>query len=389
MSDQAVDNTIDSKIDVGIDDEIDEQTRAQLQRGLRIAVLLVTAATTFALGLPAILRNLHRYDVPALQLVAFGALAAVLAAEAVLVVRRRPWRRARWPSVAVVLAATVLAYADLPDGRTSTGVDWVFGVANWTGLVVLLDRPFRTQVAFLATHEVLAAANLLLFHDVSRGSLARFATGSVTVFGLPLCIAVVAAVLRRIGTEAAAATRELERVRTEEAVAVNAHRRRTQRFAELSTTTVPLLEGLGDASLDPSAPDVRRRCAIEAARMRRLFAETDTVANPLLHELRHCADVADRKGVEVEFDARGTWPVPPVPVRRALTDAALTALATASTWARVTVIGGVGEGAGVVSVNVVADCDEPAEPVHTTPDVRVETFGSAGKIWTEATWQPT
>ncbi len=369
--------------DRDMDGDVEEQTRAQLQRGLRIAVLLVTAST-LALALLAILRHQNRFDVPGLQFVAFGALAAVLAVETVLVVRRRQWRRARWPALAVVLAATVLAYADLPPDQTSRDVDWAFGVANWIGLVVLLDRPFRTQVAFLATHEVLALANLLLCHDVSRGSLARFATGSVTVFGLPLCLAVVAAVLRRIGTEAAAATRELERVRTEEAVAVNAHRRRTQRFAELSTTTVPLLEGLADASLDPSAPEVRRRCSIEAARMRRLFAETDTVANPLLHELRHCADIADRKGVEVEFDARGTWPVPPVPVRRALTDAALTALATANSWARVTVVGSAEE----VSVNVVADCDEPAEPVHTTPDVRVETFGVTGKIWTEATWQP-
>ena len=365
--------------------EVDEQTGAQLRRGLRVAALLVTAATTFALGLPSVLRSVPRFDVPAVQFAAFGALAAVLVAEAVLVVRQRPWRRARWLAIAVVLAATVLSYADLPHNRTSTGTDWVFGVANWVGLVVLLDRPFRTQVAFLVTHEVLALANLLLFHDVSRGSLARFATGSVTVFGLPLCVAVVAAVLRRIGTEAAAATRELERVRTEEAVAVTAHRRRAQRFAELSATTVPLLEGLADNSLDPSAPEVRRRCSIEAARMRRLFAETDTVANPLLHELRHCADIADRKGVEVELDARGTWPAPPVPVRRALTDAALTALATASSWARVTVVGSAGE----VSVNVVADCEEPAVPAHPAPGVRVETFGSAGTIWTEATWQPT
>jgi hypothetical protein len=348
-------------------------------------VLLVTVATTFALGLPALLRELHRFDVPVLQFVSFGALVAVLAVEAVLVVRRRPWRGARWAAIAVVLAATLLSYADLPHNRTSTGTDWVFGIANWAGLVVLLDRPLRTQMAFLVTHEALALANLLLFHDVSRSSLARFATGSVSVFGMPLCFAVVAAVLRRISTEAAAATRELERVRTAEAVAVNAHRRRTQRFAELSTTTVPLLEGLADASLDPSAPEVRRRCSIEAARMRRLFAETDTVANPLMHELRHCADIADRKGVEVELDARGVWPVPPVPVRRALTDTALTTLATASSWARVTVIGSSEE----VSVNVVADCEEPAGPVHTRPDVRVATFGTAGTIWTEATWRPT
>lgn len=118
--------------------------------------------------------------------------------------------------------------------------------------------------------------------------------------------------------------------------------------------------------------------------MRRLFAETDTVANPLLHELRHCAEIADRKGVEVELDARGQWPTPPVAVRRDLTDAALTALATAGSWARVTVVGG----AGAVTVSVVADCAEPAVASPASPDVRIEVFGNGGTVWMEAQWQP-
>jgi hypothetical protein len=366
------------------DDEVDEKTRAQLQRGLRIATLLVAVVTVFVLGLTNLLHHQDSHNLP-VQLGAFAALAAVLAMEAVLAVRRRPWRALRWPAVALVLAASVLSYLTIPDGRTSTTVDWIFGAANWVGLVVLLDRPFRTLMVFLVTHELLALTNLLLFHDVSRSTLARFATGSVTVFGLPLCVAVVAAMLRRIGTAAATATRELERVRTAEAVAVAAHRRRTQRFAELASTTVPLLEGLADGSLVPSDVAVQRSCAIEASRMRRLFAETDTVENPLLHELRHCADIADRKGVEVEFDARGQWPVPPVAVRRDLIDVALTALATADSWARVTVVGST----EVVSVSVVADCSEPTTPAPATPDVRVEIFGSDGTVWMEAKWQPT
>lgn len=367
------------------DDEVDEQTRAQLQRGLRIATLLVAVVTVFGLGLANLVRHLDSHDLPVAQLGAFAALAAVLIVAAVLLVRRRPWRGLRRPAVAVVLAASALSYLTLPAGSTSTTVDWIFGAANWVGVVVLLDRPFRTLMAFLVTHELLALGNLLLFHDVSRAALARFATGSVTVFGLPLCVGVVAAVLRRIGTAAAAATRELERVRTAEAVAVASHRRRAQRVAELAGTTAPLLEGLADGSLAPSDPAVQRRCAIEAARMRRLFAETDTVENPLLHELRHCADIADRKGVEVELDARGRSPVPPVAVRRALTDAALTALATAGSWARVTVVGST----DVVSVSVVADCGEFTMPAPATPGVRVETFGSDGTVWMEAQWQPT
>lgn len=361
-----------------------ELTRIQLRRGLRIATLLVTVAAVCAMSLSNLVGRLDEHDVPAAQFAALAALAVVLAVEAVLVACRRSWGRLAGPAVAVVFAASVLSYLTLPDGGTSTGANWAFGAANWVGLVVLIDRPVRTVGLFLAGHELLAFANLVLSHDISRNSLTWFATGSVTVVGYPLCLAVLAAVLGRIGAQAAAAARELERVRTADAVAVAAHRRRAQRFAELSATSVPLLEGLADGSLTPSDPAVRRRAAVEAARMRRLFAETDLVDNPLLHELRHCADIAGRKGVEVELDARGQWPVPPVVVRRDLTDAALTALATAVSWARVTVVGS----ADLVSVSVVADCAEPSLPPPATGEVRVETFGGDGMVWTEARWQP-
>ena len=366
-------------------DDLDgtELARNQLRRGLRIATLLVAVAGVCGMGLTNLLRNLAWYEVPAAQLAAFAALAVALAVEVVLVVGRRSWGRLAGPAVAVVFAAAALSYLTLPHGPISAGVDWLFGAANWVGLVVLIDRPFKTVLAFLAGHELLALANVVLLDDGTRDSLARFATGSVTVVGFPLCLAVMAAVLGRIGAQAAAAARELERVHTAHAVAVAAHRRRTQRFAELSATSVPLLEGLADGSLVPSDPEVRRRSAVEAARMRRLFAETDLVDNPLLHELRHCADIADRKGVEVELDVRGRWPAPPVAVRRDLTDAALTALATAASWARVTVVGS----ADLVSVNVVADCRELSVPRPATGDVRVATFRGDGVVWTEAEWQ--
>lgn len=365
-------------------DQLEVQTRAQLRRGLRIAILLVTIAILFGLSLPNLLRRLHLVEVPVAQVVAFASLAAVLAAEAVLLARRRQWGTMRRLAVVVVLAASALSYVTLPDGYTSTTSDWAFGAANWVGLVVLLDRPLRSSVLFLVAHELVALANLLLLADLEQSAPARFATGSVTVIGFPLCVAVVAAMLRRIGTAAAAASREIERVRTEEAVATESHRRRAQRFAELSGTTVPLLEGLADGSLAPDDPEVQRRCAIEAARMRRLFAEADSVTNPLLHELRHCADVADRKGVMVELDARGQVPALPLAVRRDLTEAALTALATATSWARVTMIGG----KDLVSVSVVADCGALSVPSPATPDVRVETFGNDAIVWMEAQWQP-
>jgi hypothetical protein len=361
------------------------QTRAQLLLGLRTAILLVTAVVVCGLGLTNFLHNLESYKALLPQVVAFGALVAVLAGEAVLLLRRRTWGRLRAPAVAVVLAAFALSVMTLPEGRVASGVDWAFGAANWVGLVVLLDRPLRTIGAFLLAHELIAWLHLLLLDTVRLSAVARLVTGSVTVIGFPLCLAVVAAVLHRLGAAAAAAGAEIERVRTAEAVAGEAHRRRQQRFAQLSAGTIPLLAGLADGSLSPDDASVRRRSAIEAARMRRLCAETDVVTNPLLHELRHCADVADRKGVVVELEARGQWPTPPVAVRRDLTEAALTALATAGSWARVTVVGD----QELVSVNVVADCGEVAPPGPATPGVRVEGVGTGATVWMEARWQPT
>jgi len=356
-----------------------------LRHGLRIATALAASVVALGLGLANLLRHLDRYEPALAQLAAMAVLAAILAAEAVLLARGRSWGRLAIPAAAVVLAASALSYAALPDRTTSTTVDWVFGAANWVGVVVLLDRPLRACVAFLAAHEALALANLLLFGVPTQQALARFATGSVSVVGFPLCLAVMAAIVRRFGRVAADAHAEAERVRVAEEARGEAHRLRLARFDELSETAVPLLEGLADGSLNPEDPAVQRRCAIEAARMRRLFAEADAVADPLWHELRHCADVADRKGVAVELDARGTWPVPPVAVRRDLTEAVLTVLATASSRARVTVVGG----DDLVSVSVVADCDEVSAHEPVSDGVLIESLHHGDLIWLEATWQMT
>jgi hypothetical protein len=359
--------------------------RSQVLHGLRIATLLISAVIALGLGGANMVRHLAAYELPLVQVGSYAVLVAVFAVEAVLLVRRRPWGRLRGLAIAAILVAFTLSAVTLPDGQTSTTADWMFGAANFAGLAVLHDRSLRTIGAFLLTHESIALINLLLLHDVSRGALLRLAIGSVNVIGVPLCLAVGAAAVRRIHAAAVASGRELERVRTEEAVAAESHRRRQLRFAELSGSAVPLLEGLADGSLVPDDVEVQRRCAIEAARMRRLFAETDDAPNPLVHELRHCADVADRRGVVVELEIRGHWPVPPVGIRRDLTEAALAALATAESWARVTVVGN----AELVSIGVVADCGAVSVPPPTMPGVRIDTFSNEEMVWIEVQWQPT
>lgn len=202
------------------------------------------------------------------------------------------------------------------------------------------------------------------------------------MIGFPLGTGLGATALRATAASAHRTAEDAERIRTSETVATALHDRRQERFANLYHSAVPLLRGLAERTLDPQDEHVQRACAIEAARMRRLFAETDTVDDPLRHELFHCADVADRRGVLVDIDARGTVLPLPVPVRRALTDAPLAALATARTWARITVVGT----DCTVSVSVVADCGPTAVPDVDDTLVALEMVHDDDVLWVEARW---
>jgi hypothetical protein len=185
--------------------------------------------------------------------------------------------------------------------------------------------------------------------------------------------------LRRMAITVAVAAKLEERLRTAQAVAEHLHRDRRERYASLDT--VPLLTGLAAGLLDPADEQVRTRCAVEAGRMRRLFAEQDEVADPLLHELRACVDAAERRGVTVYLGSCGRRPEVPLRVRRALTEPVLAVLATARSYTRVTVVGSPES----VTVHAVADGGRPEPP--RSREVAVSTLTMEGRHWVEATWQ--
>jgi hypothetical protein len=257
---------------------------------------------------------------------------------------------------------------------------WSTYSAVWFVLVLLLDRGFRVVTAGLT---VALVASTVVFYMVERPddvSIAERLLLAAGAFGYQVGVLLIVELLRRIATAQARSAAEEERLRTASAVADALHRDRRQRYAELGA--VPLLAGLAAGVLDPADERVRASCAAEAARMRRLLAERDDVPDPLLHELRACADTAERKGVTVYLGTCGSYPAPPLAARRALTEPAVAVLATAASHARVTVIGS----ATAVTVSVVADSPDtviwPALAGVTTTQ-RV----SGNRIWMEATWR--
>jgi len=354
------------------------QVAQQFLRGLRIGLLVIAGTVLLSFSM---LRHLPVYEPLWPQLLAFGVLVGIATIEAVLVARRRPWGRTRWIALAATVGAYLASCASLPAGHAATAEDWAFGTVGWIALILLLNRPFAEFVLFLAAHEAITVVSLVLGNG-DQAAFLNLAAGSIGPLGYPFATGIAAMALRTVARTAEAASFEAERARTKDAVDTELDRQRQQRFADLDRTTIPLLSGLADGTLDPRDDHVRRDCRIEAARMRRLFAEVDEVPNQLLHELRACAADAEGRGIEVDVVAQGSWSDPPDEIRRALTEVPLVVFATATSKARVAVVGT----AELLSVSVVADSG-PIELPHTGGGpIGLKAILDENVLWVEATW---
>ena len=132
------------------------------------------------------------------------------------------------------------------------------------------------------------------------------------------------------------------------AVEARAARRRARACGNAGTGSALVSRPPGgcSASWPPAGPTpttrtVQRRCALAAARLRRLIAESDDVPDPLLHELRACVDLAERNGLPVDLVAVGDPAAAaggdPPPAGRTAHRAPWP---TPGSWARLTVVAG-------------------------------------------------
>jgi signal transduction histidine kinase len=351
---------------------------ASFLRGLRWAVVVMSLAILFLLDLPHLVAGGRAYTHIGVQYAAWAGLFATTVVAAVATWRDRPVRK--WPLLAVVLACSVLATATVrPEFRLGPA-HWSEGDAGWQVVLLLLD----SRVAVCAA--VLAAQYAVTFAQAAADGQAALSVAGVVnatwlVLAFQLAVAMIAAVLRGLAVSSARVLRAAEQLRTSEEVARQLHRDREHRYAELDTTTVPLLKGLADGKLDPAEEQVRRQCAAEAARMRRLLTEDAALPDPLTRELRERIELAERRGIAVSFAEYGARPEPPPAARRRLIEPAVAALATARGKVRLT-IAGTGD---AVTVSVVADCAAPAE-VPDGDGVHHSALRDGDRWWIQARW---
>ncbi|MFG1889441.1 hypothetical protein ACGFIR_16415 [Micromonospora sp. NPDC049051] len=360
---------------------------AKLLRGLRLATLGITVTTLFGFALPLLATGSETYSSPAQQVLAFAILTVVAVVAGVRILRDEPLGRPRWVLVAAVIAAAVLATTGIPAAELMSEEEWSYGVIGWFGILLLVDHSVVGAAVFLGTYTVASFAQLALLGQGHE--TADLVVVTAIMFGCELPVLAGAKALRGLVATSSAATADAERVRTAEAIAEHLHADRRLRYADLATTSIPLLADLTTGSVNLGDERARSAYAVAAARLRRLFAEHDEAADPLLHELRACLDPAERHGVAIYLGTCGERPTPPLAVRRALTEPVLRILPNVTSEMRVTVLGS----ATGVTVSLLADADA-SDPADSDPaggavhsGVTVTRLVHGAKVWVEATWQ--
>ncbi|WP_245854267.1 hypothetical protein [Micromonospora wenchangensis] len=356
-------------------------------RGARIAAVAIALVWHLAIGLPAVLGAWSTLAAP--TVVAAGWLAACAiggyAAHRLLHGLPPP----ALPLAAALLAVDAAVFAAAGREQLFAAANWAWTGLAWFLVVVLWGRPIRWMIVLLAGHAAIALAALVGDGATAPADLTRYAMYVYGTSSLPVAVFTGAAVIATLARERAATATATLAVRAERDAAERAWADRRARLALVGGAAEQVLAELADGRADPGDPFVQRRCVLAATRLRRLIAESDDVPDPLLHELRAAADLAERNGLPIELIAIGTPPPLPVEVRRRLADPLAAALADATGWARLTVVAGPDE----VAVSLVTpDGQGPgaADP-PTTPadDDQVEHVHERdGEIrWTQTRWR--
>ena len=359
-----------------------EVLAARYARAFTIAVIIVAGAWHAAAAGSQLAASLRDYRFPAAEVAAWLVMALVLAAGAVRLLRGSSGRRWAWALCGVALVAGTIATAGCPQGRM-LATDWAWGSTGWIGVLVLLRRPLAELAGFLAVTALVTLA-VLVRDDPHRLALAGFITVLFASAGIQLAVWVAARALDVTARQAADAAAHQAAASARKMIADRVHAARRSRWQAVHGAVEPLLSGLAGGLAAPGDQSVRGRCAVEAARLRRLFAESDDSPDPLVHELHASADIAQRRGVAVDVETAGVIPLVPLEVRRAITDVAIAALTDAVSRARITV-SAADEG---LAVCFVTDAPAGAPVPAAAPGLAVEAQRDRENLWLEARWNP-
>jgi hypothetical protein len=353
------------------------------QRAWTLAVLFLVAGWHLAGAGGQLLHNRQAYGSFAFQCAMWLVMALAIAAGAVFVLRTAPGWRPAWAVAVTALAASTAAAAASPAGQM-LALNWAWGSAGWIGVLMLMRRRFTELACFLAA-QALGTFGVQAWDGLTRLDLTAFLAVLAWSTGAQVAVAAGVRALDVAAGQAAAAARSEHAARERAATAEIIKAARQARWLTLQESAVPLIAELAAGTADPGDARVRIRCAVQAARLRRLLAEGDEVPGSLVHELHASADVAERRGVAVEIETAGPLPQVPHQARRVITDAAIAILTDARSQARIT-LAAVAAG---IAVSFVADTDAVVPLPAADEGVTIQQQQDGSVFWAEARWNST
>jgi len=336
---------------------------ARYARNTAIGAIIVAATWHLINDLTGLVTGWSHYRSPVVSAVAWGVVSALNVMGAVSMLGEGARARPYLPIVGVplLLACTAAVFANSQADTPGTGAgvfsptNWAWATFGWQAVLLLWRWPLLWLLAALAANMVVCLATAYATGLLDRVSLSRMVVVFWGTASIQLAVAGGATALVRLSERAARAGAERAELLAARQAADEVHADRQRRYRAIGRAVRQLLAGLASGELDPADGRVQDRCAVEASRLRRLIAEHDDAPSPLLHELRACADVAERRDVAVTLETAGVVPPLPVQVRRALTEAPIHVLAAARSHARVTVVSMADP--PEVEVSVVADAE--------------------------------
>jgi hypothetical protein len=350
------------------------------QKAFTVAVIFLVAGWHLAGAGGQLLHNRSAYSSFAFQGAMWLVMALAIAVGSILVLRGTPSWPSAWAVALVALAASTAAAVASPAGEM-LAVNWAWGSAGWICVLVLLRRRFVELAGFLAA-EALAILGVQVWDGLHRTELAGFLAVLAWSTGAQVAVAAGVRALDVAAGQAGAAVQSEHAARERAATAEIIRAARHARWLALQESAVPLVAELAAGTADPGDPEVRIRCAVQAARLRRLLAEGDEVPGSLVHELHASADIAERRGVAVVIETAGPLPQVPGPARRVITDTAIAILTAARSRTRIT-LAAVTAG---IAVSFVADTGAIVELPAAGEGVIIEQEQDGGMLWAEARW---
>ena len=350
--------------------------------GLWVAIV-VTFGWQLAGVAPVVVQSWLKYGLPASGAVTWLIFTALGVAAAAVVLRGGGYGLVLpFITCPILLAGSVVGSLVAPGGVIGH-FNWQFAVVGWFAVLALWRRRLAELLLFYAANLLAGGIILAVSSEAGRVSVGRFIALGCGISALQITVFAGARMVTSMARRAAQAEDELARTRSAHIAAEAVQAARRIRYETITGTVAHLLEGLATGQLDLSEQDARQQVAVAVTRLRRYLVEADDVPDQLWHELRACADAAERQGIAVDLvTPAGQVPQLPLDIRRALTEPIITTLAATAAKARITVIASPDQ----VAVAILADAQLLSPPPRRHEAVECSHDVDGEMLWVQALW---